>query len=67
MVQFEKGDAIPMLVITLISGYCTVHVYRSNIKLYSGLILAHKGYKHSSTLARSTATHGRCGFLLKCK
>lgn len=45
MVQFKKGDAVPMFVITLISGYCTVHVYWSNIESYKGLILVHKGYK----------------------
>lgn len=55
MVQFKKGRrSIPILVITLISGYCTVHVYWSGIELYIGLILVRKGYKCSSTLARST-------------
>lgn len=34
VVQFEKEDAIPIPVITLISSYCTEHVYHPNIKLY---------------------------------
>ncbi len=63
MVQFEKGTLVPMLVITLISGYCMVHVYRSGIKLYSGLILAHKGCKWSSTLSVCTSMPGRCEYL----
>lgn len=66
VVQFEKGDAIPIPVITRIPGYCTVHVYRSNIKLYSGLIKAHQGYNCGCTLARA-AMHRCYRFLLKCK
>ena len=52
----KKADAVPVFEIKLISGYCTAHVYWSNIKLYTGLILVHKGYKLSSVLTCGTGS-----------
>lgn len=54
VVQFERGDAIPSPVITLISGYCALHIYQSNIKLYGRLMEVHKGHNCRHVLACTT-------------
>lgn len=65
--RIEIRSIVPMFMVTKIPAYCTARVYWPNIKLHSGLVLAHKAYKSPSMLTLLHKLLVCCRFLLKCK